>query len=234
MIEALFPAVRSDVRRGVVYGVAMRDTVTGDGRVFLGYVGKTRQAPRHPGWPLAGALARLEQHDACQPWSDLVVEVFVIDFGEAWSDDELDRREKAYIERLQPVFNVDHNVNPDRIPPWTAKEQRAYRDAINFGVPAMPRPVPSGRVRPWRPGPARAASRRRGRVGVPSVLVPWRWRRPVRLVWLWAVLAVGLWWAAARAVPADTGAALGGFGASAVFVVAWASRGRRRRRKRRR
>lgn len=57
---------------------------------------------------------------------------------------------------LRPRYNVEHNLdNPDRIPPWTAQEQRRARDEARFGrqvwVPSAPLPsvVPAG----WWPPP---------------------------------------------------------------------------------
>lgn len=239
MIDALFPAINASrpgsgtARRGVVYGIACRDPWTGTGQVFLGYVGQTRQAPGHAGWPLSGALARLAGHED-KPWFDLLVEVFVIDAGQAWTDDELDARERYYIAQLRPAFNIDHNRdNPHRIPPWTAVEQRAARDAMLGRDPFA-----------TAPGAGRAVPRQFGRKPepwdvagtvvhhrVPRLLAPWRWPRLTGLAVLWLVLAAGLWAASWGRVPAGEGVWLAVAGAGVVFLVAWLS-GRRKRRRR--
>lgn len=111
-------------RRGTVYGINAAHPITG--AVVLAYVGQTRQQLR----------AREKQHRACQPWSDRIVgKAFVIQQGN-WSNAALDLRELIQIVRLRPTYNVVGNrANPWRIPPWTAKEQRAARDAArNAGV----------------------------------------------------------------------------------------------------
>lgn len=111
-------------RLGTVYGINAAHPITG--AIVLAYVGQTRQR----------LWARAKQHRKCQPWADLIDgEAFVIQSG-VWNDAMLDLRELIQIVRLRPTYNVIGNrANPWRIPPWTAKEQRAARDtARNAGI----------------------------------------------------------------------------------------------------
>ncbi len=179
-------------RPGVVYGIRTHDPATGS--TVLGYVGQTFQ-------PLP---AREAQHRAEQPWSDLIVDVFVIARGR-WTTAEIDAVEADRIRVLRPVYNHDHNLNNSgRVPIWLARRQRAERDRV------------AGRAR-WVPPQ-------------PGVLARWRptWTR--RLV-VWSAVTVVLFapasspgWLAVR----DVAAAV-----LLVPVVALARRAPRRRGRRR-
>lgn len=99
----------------------------------MGYAGQTRRKPqtRWDEHAKGGGAFGLEQ----QPWSDTIIRWEVDRHGKRISGFKLDRWERRLIIRGKkplglPFYNIDWNkLNPDRIKPWEAKEQRAQRDA---------------------------------------------------------------------------------------------------------
>jgi hypothetical protein len=99
----------------------------------LGYAGQTRRKPqtRWDEHAKGGGAFNLEQ----QPWSDTIIRWEVARHGKHWSGFKLDRAERKLIIRGvrglgRPLYNYDWNkLNPDRIKPWEAQEQRKRRDA---------------------------------------------------------------------------------------------------------
>jgi len=150
--------IPNTARPGVVYALLVRHHVTGT--IGIGYVGQTRQHPR----------ARLEQHQASQPFGDLIVGIHVIEQG-MWDDAELDLREMRQIRLLRPWHNIIGNMdNPDRIPPWTAIEARQRRE------PGWVPPPRTARVRPvvqWTPQR--------------------RWAVTQSVLWIVAAAVAGVW-----------------------------------------
>jgi hypothetical protein len=192
-------------RTGIVYGIRVIHPLTG--QIVLGYVGQTRQRLR----------AREGQHRDDQPWSDTIVgEAFVIAQG-MWNKAELDWYEQVCIQRMLPLYNIDHNrANPYRIKPWDAIAQRQARE-----------PGWTPNRRPATPYPRFA----------PYIGWGWKqWRRVV-LVAIWLTLACLLWWAGADVWRGWDGPLYGGIGSTVVVVaslLAWRLQRPKRRRRRRR
>lgn len=99
------------------------------GRRVCGYVGKTIRDPR----------TRWNEHQfgggrygsAAQPWSDTIIEWRVLHSSRRMTALGLHLREWINIKCRLPLYNIQMNrANPRRIPPWTARNQRATRDAI--------------------------------------------------------------------------------------------------------
>ncbi|GAA0528932.1 hypothetical protein GCM10010172_06940 [Paractinoplanes ferrugineus] len=181
--------LKSDMRWGQIYGVDVIDHeswMAGTPVIVPNdYVGQSRQKLR----------ARENQHRDTQAFSDLIVGSPRV-LWEGWcTDDELDERERQFIQdvpleqrpRLNYMLNDD---NPRRIEKWRLVEQRHARDDRN-GVPR------------WEPTPYRpeAYGYRAPRVSVSVVRdrqVRGRgWTRGQKQLagWAagWAVTTVALW-----------------------------------------
>lgn len=196
-----------------MYGVAMCDGVNAGGAVFLGYVGKSRQLIE----------VRLGQHLLVQPWSDVVVQIFVIAEG-MWTDDELSAIEAGFIASLRPAFNIEGNEgNPDRIPPWVALEQRHARDRA-AGRPLWVRPARTPRA---TPAPVMASGWHRLR----RRRVRWSPAMGWAALWMTVALATAVWSVVGPGVPVTDGALVGVVAGSLVTGFLY-GRGRRKRRRR--
>lgn len=118
-----------------VYGFRIEDPATG--AVLVDYVGKT----------IRPVLVREAEHrglgrnpDDEQPWSDLIRGRAIVlesdaDLEAPWTDEQLAERERCWIRNeegrlpARPRYNIEHGMDcADRIPKWTAREQRAQRD----------------------------------------------------------------------------------------------------------
>lgn len=107
----------SDPRDCALYRFWVRHPVTG--LRALGYIGETARMP----------FVRLMEHIQEKPWADTIIGWEVDDRTFAGKDAVL-QAERAAIHAEKPLYNIEENLgNGDRIPPWTAKEQRAARDA---------------------------------------------------------------------------------------------------------
>lgn len=102
----------------------------------MGYGGQTRGDGKNPDirWDehmYGGGRGR----DKAKDWADTVIRWEIHRHGKNWSGFKLDRVERKLIIRGvpglgRPYYNYEWNrLNPNRIPPWEAKEQRKRRDA---------------------------------------------------------------------------------------------------------
>lgn len=231
-------------RLGIVYGFDILDHHTNQ-VVANDYVGQSVRA----------LAVREDEHRGRgrnpgdeQPWSDRIVGAPRILEQGMWTSAELDEREQYWITTLRPRMNyMGNGANPDRIPKYEARRQRAERDRAagivsRWTDPDLfaPRQVDPTRV----PAPVRAGWVRR--------LWSWFWRTAfgrwllARLIaagkvaawWLGlavaacAVAAVGAAWLD-EPMPAGDAAGTGALVATAV-VVAWAVRRNQPRQRRNR
>lgn len=225
-----------------VYGIPIYDPATDT--IRIDYVGKTirdvaiREA-EHRG---------LGRNPECeQPWSDLIRGRAVVlesdaHLPEPWSDAELADRERCWIRNEEvrlphrPRYNIEHGLdNPDHIPQWVARRQRADRDYAQgivsrwtnphlFTGPVMlPSPVqgPSLWSRFWRSPLGQWLSRKLAWAG--------RWTAGLGAVWFGLWLGV-LWLARRTDAPTPASDAAGIAAALTVLGVAiWQAKRRRPR-----
>lgn len=120
----IFKPGRSPFRRrpGAVYRImTRRPGAMTFARTRTGYIGKTRRF----------VTTRIQQHRACQPWSDLIVSWDVLwesrrvtAFGLWW-------REIYYILTRFPVYNYQWNRwNPRRVSKYRALIERGKRNGL--------------------------------------------------------------------------------------------------------
>lgn len=102
----------------------------------MGYAGQTRGDGKSPD-------IRWDEHTygggrygaKAKDWADTIIRWEKHRHGKHWSGFKLDRAERKLIIRGvrglgRPLYNVEWNrLNPDRVKPWEAKEQRKQRDA---------------------------------------------------------------------------------------------------------
>lgn len=204
--------VRTGVRRrGIIYGFKVTHPDR-PGVVTWGYVGQTRQR----------VSEREGQHRDVQPWADTIVgewftdaatgvryQAVVLEAGE-WDEAEIDDWEQVWIDRLQPLYNVQGNWrNPHRVKPWVAKRQRHARDrAAGRPLWQPPHPVTVSRRRPLSPPRQPQPTRRPA-----AFRVNWGWVVPVQ-VWIVGTAGLGWWtgqWPASIAATGVVAGAVGGY-----------------------
>lgn len=107
----------ADSRDCALYRFWVRHPVTG--LRALGYIGETARAP----------FVRLMEHIQEKPWADTIIG-WEVDDRTFTGKEAVLAAERAAIHAEKPLYNIEENLgNRGRIPPWTAKEQRAARDA---------------------------------------------------------------------------------------------------------
>lgn len=143
------------------------------------YVGETGRMP----------FLRLLEHVYAQPWSDTITGWRVLD--EVYPDKAaVLRAEKAHVESVQPLYNVEWNIaNPRRILPEEARRQAAER-----GKSGRPRPHLTHEVAAAGAGVVRSMSVGRKRAPLLSARSRRRLRRAAGVAVLWLALASAAWW----------------------------------------
>jgi hypothetical protein len=158
-----------------LYRIRGLDPRTNYRTITLIYVGESAREP----------FVRFIEHLYEQPFGDTIVGHPEVDPRPFASKNDVWAAERAAIEAERPLYNIEYNLaNPDRIPPWTAREQRWARDDA------------AGRPR-WQPGERTHAATapfasRRALVSVRHLRQRWTRRRirsTLRTVrWVAAVL----------------------------------------------
>jgi hypothetical protein len=202
-----------------LYEIYVLDPRTNYTTITRGYIGETAREP----------FVRFLEHLYEKDFADTIVGPprVVAAFN---SKAEVLAAEEAAVRTKRPLYNIEYNMdNPQRIPPWTAREQRAARDAARATEGAAPAPAPVASPRARRPRSRPPARPSRTARPAPPRVRPLRWRhRRVWLALLWLAVAAALCWTVIDRVGARDAVGLGAAGAAALFVAAVGTRRRRR------